>query len=254
MTENLQDIAADSETIFDSMLFAVNDYDVPIVQLNLSSLSEREALATGIHGITAVGLGEERNRGLFGPIPVPYNSDFRSLIYVFHIKVKASDDPIILERGKFCAMFLIYKKEMIRFIANVYSMIESILNVYQENYLLNEENLLNDTIQYIYQELLVSLKIKTRIRLFRVHNGITVEFEESKIALGNELSLLIDERSKLINIYIPRNLDKDKRDHSEKIAKHLNKTEYQNLFTIKKMSCKKAFLALLKKNKVTILS
>ena len=132
--------------IFDGMLFAINEETGPVLRLNISSLSEREAITTAIHGITAIGLGEDRNRGLFGPIPVPYNTQFRALIYVFYVETKTSSDPIALEKGQFCGLFLIFKKEMIRYIANVYSMIESLLNVYQENYLLKEDILLIEVI------------------------------------------------------------------------------------------------------------
>ena len=66
MAKPPQEKKEDNETIFDGMLFAVNDLEGPVMKLNISSLSEREALVTGINGITAVALGEERNRGLFG--------------------------------------------------------------------------------------------------------------------------------------------------------------------------------------------
>ena len=139
-------------SIFDGLLFAVNEELGPIINLNMSSLNEREAIATAVHGITAVGLGIDGNKGLFGPIPVPYNTKFRALIYVFFIESSTS-------ATKFCSLFLIFKKEKLRFIANVYAMIESLLHLYQENYLQTEEQLRNETIQYIYHELITNLKM-----------------------------------------------------------------------------------------------
>lgn len=239
--------------IFDGMLFAINEETGPVLRLNISSLSEREAITTAIHGITAIGLGEDRNRGLFGPIPVPYNTQFRALIYVFYVETKTSSDPIALEKGQFCGLFLIFKKEMIRYIANVYSMIESLLNVYQENYLLKEEQLQNNTIEYIYHDLLLNLKLKPRTRVFRVNDGITVEFEDGSALLGNEITFLINEKEKFVYSYIPRNLKKEKKEQVMKILDYIIKSEYQNSYELKKISSKKAFHSILKKNEVTLI-
>lgn len=239
--------------IFDGMLFAINEETGPILRLNISSLSEREAISTAIHGITAIGLGEDRNRGLFGPIPVPYNTQFRALIYVFYVENQSSMDPIVLEKGQFCGLFLIFKKEMIRYIANVYSMIESLLNIYQENYLLKEEQLQNNTIQYIYYDLLSNLKLKPKTRLFRVNDGITVEFEGESVQFGNELTFLISEKEKIVYSYIPKNLEKDKKEQVMKILDYIIKSEYQNTYELKKIPSKKAFQGILKKNDIILI-
>ncbi|MBK5112624.1 MAG: hypothetical protein KGD59_08575 [Candidatus Heimdallarchaeota archaeon] len=242
------------DLIFDGMLFAVNDETGPVLRLNISSLSEREAITTAIHGITAIGLGEDRNRGLFGPIPVPYNTDYRALIYVFYVESETSKDPLIQGKGQFCGLFFIFKKDMIRYIANVYSMLESLLNMYQENYLLKEDQLQNDTIQYIYDDLITNLKLKPKTRVFRVNDGITVEFEDGTVKLGNEITFLISEKNKIFHYYFPKNLENDKKDHAMKILEHILKSEYQNSYESKKISSKKAFENLLKKNDITIIN
>ncbi|MCG3253564.1 MAG: hypothetical protein KAX09_06935 [Candidatus Heimdallarchaeota archaeon] len=244
---------SEENMIFDGMLFAINEELGPILRLNISSLSEREAISTAIHGITAIGLGEDRNRGLFGPIPVPYNTQFRALIYVFYVENQSSKDPIVLEKGQFCGLFLIFKKDMIRYIANVYSMIESLLNVYQEIYLAKEEQLQNNTIQYIYHDLLSNLKLKPKTRLFRVNDGITVEFEEESVQFGNEITFLISEKEKIVYSYMPRNLEKKKREKVMKILDHIIKSEYQNTYELKKIPTKKAFRGILKKNDITLI-
>ena len=92
----------EEESLFTGLLFALNDEMCPALKINLSNLSEREAIATAIQGITAVGLSDDKYRGLFGPIPVPYNNNYRALIYVFYIESKTSNDPIILQNGRFC--------------------------------------------------------------------------------------------------------------------------------------------------------
>ncbi|MHA1212085.1 MAG: hypothetical protein ACTSSH_06455 [Candidatus Heimdallarchaeota archaeon] len=234
-----------AENIFDGILFSISEDSGPNLSLNLSSLDERGAIATVIHGITAVGLGEERHQGLFGPIPVPYNTDYRALIYVFFV------ESATIETGRFCALFLIFKKEMIRFIANVYAMIDSLLKVYQENYLAKEEDLRSETIQYIYDELVNKLRLKPRKRIFRVNNGITVEFEESKFQFGNELTALIDERARIIYTYIPRKLEKESKLRVQKIVDLLNKTEYQSMFSIQKILSKRSFLSIVEKDAFT---
>ncbi|HUT81311.1 MAG TPA: hypothetical protein VMZ29_08925 [Candidatus Bathyarchaeia archaeon] len=235
------------DSIFDGILFAIGEETGPSLSLNLSSLDERGAIATIIHGITAVGMGENNQKGLFGPIPVPYNEAFRALIYIFTVKSKT------LAEGRFCSLFLIFKKEMIRFIANVYSMIESLLNVYQENYLPSEDNLHAETIKQIYKELVANLKLKPKKRLFRINDGLTVEYEDSKIKLGNELTSLIDEKEKIIYTYIPKNLEDEIKEKVTKIIKQLNKIEYQNMFTIKPILSKKSFISILNKHNIIII-
>ncbi len=249
MTEELNK----DDMIFDGMLFAINDDSGPVLRLNLSSLTEREAISTVIHGITAIGLGKDRNRGLFGPIPVPYNTDFRALIYVFYVENQNNTKNPEHANGQFCGLFFIFKKEMIRYIANVYSMIESLLNVYQENYLVNENNLQNETIQYIYDDLLINLKLKPKTRVFRVNDGITVEFEDGTVKLGNELTFIISEKEKIFHYYSPKNLEKEKKEKVLEILKHILKTEYQNSYDLKKISSKKVFQNILKKYNLSLL-
>ncbi|NHK31613.1 MAG: hypothetical protein FK730_09690 [Asgard group archaeon] len=234
-------------SIFDGLLFAVNEESGPIINLNMSSLDEREAIATAVHGITAVGLGIDGNKGLFGPIPVPYNANFRALIYVFFIESSTSN------KTKFCSLFLIFKKEKLRFIANVYAMIESLLHLYQENYLRTEEQLRNETIQFIYQELITNLKMKPKIRLFRINNGITVEFEDSKIMFGNELTAIINEKEQTIYTYNPKGLEKEDKEKTIEIMQEINLIEYQGSYKIKKITSKQKFKLLLEKEKILIL-
>ncbi|NHJ86316.1 MAG: hypothetical protein FK734_12705 [Asgard group archaeon] len=238
------------DLIFDGMLSAINDDEGPRMLLNISSLSEREAIATVIHGITAVGLGEEENKGLFGPIPVPYNNNFRTLIYVFYVSPSKNDPDN--HSKKFCAFFFIFKTEMIRYIANVYSMIESLLDLYQENYFRFEDDLQIGSLKSIYHELIKKLALKPKKRLFCTNDNITIEYEESKIRLGNEMTALIVEKEKRVYAYIPRNLAVERKEEVNKILKQINKTEYQKTFKIINQSSKKSFLDLLSKNNIEV--
>jgi hypothetical protein len=233
--------------IFDGLLLAINEESGPMVSLNLSSLDEREAIGTAVHGITAVGLGINQTKGLFGPIPVPYNTDYRALMFVFTVTKNNSDDK------QFCSLFLIFKKERIRFIASVYAMIESLLNLYQENYLFSVGNLQDETIEMIYNELITKLKIQPRIRLFRINDGITIEFENSKIMLGNELTAIICEQITTIYTYTPRSLDKEEKVKALAVIKEINELEYQDSFEIKKINSKKKFIDLLEDNQIVII-
>ncbi|MHA1743052.1 MAG: hypothetical protein ACTSV6_02225 [Candidatus Heimdallarchaeota archaeon] len=235
-----------TETIFDGILFSFNDETGPVLSVNYSPLNERQAIATIIQGITAVGMTPEVERELFGPIPVPYNQEYRALMYVFRVESSAFIE------GRFCSLFLIFKKEMIRFIANVYAMIKSLLNVYHDTYLINDTSLREETVVEIYRNLIANLKFKHHIRTFRINNGITIEFEEQTIMFGNELTVLVDEKAKMIYTYAPRNLPKETRAKALKTIQTLNKYEYQNRFTIKTLSSKKAFVDLLKRNKIQI--
>lgn len=241
------------DSIFNGILFAVMDDSGPNLKINASALDDREAIATAIQGITAVGMGEEDIQGLFGPIPVPYSSKYQSLVYIFNVEPIASSDAEIIEKGRFCALFIIFKKEMLHLIANVFSMIESLLNVYQESYLKTEENLQLNTIQLIYEDIVFKLKIKPRIRVFKVENGITVEFEENKVALSGELTFIINEREKKIYYYHSKSLEENIREKAIKIMKYLNRLEYQETYKLKKISSKKKLQTFLEKNEILII-
>lgn len=243
-----------NEQIFDGMLFAVEEDEGPSVRINASSLNDREAIATAIQGLTAVGLGEENIEGLFGPLPVPYNSNYKALIYIFNVESTSSIDPEILEGGRFCALFIIFKKTMLRLIANVYSMIESLLNFYKENYLRKEEDLQIETLQLIYEDIIGKLKLKPRFRVFTITNGITVEFEEQKVTISPELTLAIDEKEKKIYYYISNRIEEEIKEESLKILNYLNKSEYQETLKKTKISSKKKFANLLEKHKIEIIN
>jgi len=234
------------DTIFDGVLFSFNDETGPVLSVNNSPLSEREAIATIIQGITAVGMGPEVERGLFGPIPVPYNPKYRALVYVFRV-----ESSVFIE-GRFCSLFLIFKKEMIRFIANVYAMIKSLLDVYHDTYLINDASLREETVVEIYRDLIGNLQFRQHLRTFRINNGITVEFEDRTIMFGNELTLFIDEKARTFFVYTPRNLPKEVKEKALKVVHTLNETEYQNQFAIKTIPSKKAFTELLKENNIKI--
>ena len=243
-----------NDQIFDGMLFVVDEDEGPSVRINASSLNDREAIATAIQGLTAVGLGEENIEGLFGPLPVPYNANYKALIYIFNVESTTSIDPEILEIGRFCALFIIFKKTMLRLIANVYSMIESLLNFYKETYLRKEEDLQIETLQLIYEDIIGKLKLKPRFRVFTITNGITVEYEEQKTTISPELTLAIDEKEKKIYYYISNRVDDDVKEKSLKILNYLNRSEYQDTLKKTKVSSKNKFIQLLEKHKMAIIN
>ena len=241
------------DSIFNGILFAVMDDSGPSLRINASSLDDREAIATAIQGITAVGMGEDDIEGLFGPLPVPYNVSYQALVYIFNVEPITTTDIEVYEKGRFCALFIIFRKEMFHLIANVFSMIESLLKVYQENYLQTEENLEIKTIQLIYEDIVNKLKIKPRVRVFKIEDGITVEFEEKKALLSGDLTVVVHEKEKKIYYYHLKNLEESVKEKTTKIMNYINRTEYQNSFTTKKLSSKKKLQALLEKAQITII-
>lgn len=251
-TESLEQGLDDS--IFNGILFAVIDDSGPQLKINASALDDREALATAIQGITAVGLGEENIQGLFGPLPVQYNSKYQALIYIFNVKATTSTDSEIVENGLFCALFIIFKREMFHLIANVFSMIESLLNIYQQGYLKTEETLQLNTLQLIYEDLVFKLKIKPRVRVFKVENGITVEFEEKKVALNGDLIFIIHEKEKKIYYYQSRSIEDEIREKTMKVLTYINRSEYQGTFKAQKLKSKKKLLMLLEENDFIIIN
>lgn len=252
MAEQHNEENFESQKIFEGMLFAMNEDVGPTITVNLSPLNDREAIATAIQGITAVGMGEGDVQGLFGPLPVPYNNSYRALVFTFRVATTKSDDPEIMEHGRFCALFLIFQKEMLNYIASVFAMIESTLLIYQENYLLREEDLFESSLKVIYEDIISKLKLKPKIRLFTIENNITVEYEESRIVMSKEATIIILEKAKTINAYYPKSLDEEKITHITKVLNLLNKSEYQSSCKIVKVSSKKKFINLLAKQNVEV--
>lgn len=242
------------DSIFNGILFAIIDDSGPQLKINASGLNDREAIATAIQGITAVGLGEENIQGLFGPLPVQYNSKFQALIYIFNVESTTSTDREIIEKGLFCAIFIIFKKEMFHLIANVFSMIESLLKVYQQSFLKTEESLQLNTLQLIYEDIVFKLKIKPRVRVFKVENGITVEFEEKKVTLNGELTFIVHEKDQNIYYYHTKSLEDEKRERAIKVLNYINHSEYQDTFKIEKLSSNKNLLELLEENDITVIN
>ncbi len=251
-TESLEQELDDS--IFNGILFAIIDDSGPQLRINASTLNDREALATAIQGITAVGLGEENIKGLFGPLPVQYNSKYQALIYIFNIEATTSTDSEIIENGLFCAIFIIFKKEMFHLIANVFSMIESLLNVYQQSFLKTEETLQLNTLQLIYEDLVFKLKIKPRVRVFKVENGITVEFEEKKVTIDGDLIFIIHEKDKKIYYYQSKTVENKVKEKTQNILKYINRSEYQESFKKQNLKSKKKLLLFLEENDFTIIN
>jgi hypothetical protein len=254
MSDNSIKNDSDAEKIFDGMIFAINQDTGPEIRVNASSLTEREAIATAIQGITAVGLGSVNNPGLFGPLPVPYNPSFRTLVFVFYVETRNSDNPQVLANGRFCALFLVFRKQMMKYIANVFPMIESMFNLYKKNYLQKEHDLTEETLQLIYNEVVEELKMRSRFRLFRIENGITTEFEESRVIIGEEMTILIDEIKEIFYIYYPKNLVQEKVKSYLKIVSFINSREYHKGYTLKKINSRQRFVALLKEKKISIVS
>ncbi|MEA2070642.1 MAG: hypothetical protein U9O98_05060 [Asgard group archaeon] len=234
------------------MLFAIDEDGGTPLQINASSLSEREAIATTIQGFTAVGLGRGDIRGLFGPLPVAYNNNFKTIVYVFRVIPEKSFNNTVLTHSKFCALFIIFRTEMLHYIANVFSMIESLLNMYQENYLLREEDLQKGSLQKIYDEVIKTLKLKPRIRLFRIENNIVTEFEGAQFVLSSELSLFISEKNKKMFLYWEKNVDEQLKEKYTNIVQELNKSEYQNKYNILDIDNKKQLLTLLDDYNITL--
>lgn len=241
------------ETIFNGILLATSGENGPSLKLNASSLSDREAIATAVQGITAVGLGEEKTTGLFGPLPVPYNSDYKTLVYIFKVESRFSSDPEILENGLFCALFIVFRQMMIRLVANVYAMIESLMDIYQENNLQKEEDLKLTTLQMIYEDLVEKLKIKPRIRIFKIQKGITTEFEDNKILLGEEFIFIIDEREKNILYCFLGDISADEKEKDLKILHYVHKNEYQDNYKIKELKSESNLLKYFSENNITVL-
>ncbi len=93
---------------------------------------------------------------------------------------------------------------MLNYIASVFAMIESTLFVFQENYLINEQDLFESSLKIIYEGIISKLKLKPKIRLFTIENKITVEYEESQIVMSNDSTIIILEKAKNNQCLLPK--------------------------------------------------
>ncbi|MBD3191574.1 MAG: hypothetical protein GF308_13075 [Candidatus Heimdallarchaeota archaeon] len=239
--------------VFEGMLFAVNEEIGPNLRINASPLNDREAIAAVIQGMTAVGFGEGRVKGLFGPLPVPYNSLYRTIVYVFTVEAPRSQDPKTREYGRFCALFMVFRREMIRFISNSYRMIESMLNMYKDTYLKHEKDLKPESLQIIYDEIISNLKYHLQTRIFRIENGLTTEFEERTIILGGEAIVIINEEERILYYYQSPEISKEDKKKALKSIERINRIEYQDSLESKKLATKETLLQKLQEYDIKII-
>lgn len=239
--------------VFEGMLFAVNEELGANLRINASPLNDREAIAAVIQGMTAVGFGEGRVNGLFGPLPVPYNNLYRTIVYVFTVDAPKSSDPKTRKYGRFCALFMVFRREMIRFISNSYRMIESMLNMYKDTYLRREADLKPESLQIIYDEIISNLKYHLQIRVFRIENDLTTEFEDRTIILGGETIVIINEEEQTLYYYQSSEMSKEGKQKALKSIERINQVEYQKSLEVQVLSTKKELLKKLEEYNIEII-
>ncbi|MFW9922790.1 MAG: hypothetical protein ACFFDW_05815 [Candidatus Thorarchaeota archaeon] len=118
----------------------------PSVIYNDTPLGEDQTMTLAVEGMTIVGLDEgssgttmeEKKKQLFdtmddkrsfGPLPVPDAPDFRAMAITFDVESQESSDKRILEFGRKCIMFLLFKEDYTREILDAYGLIKPYFSV-----------------------------------------------------------------------------------------------------------------------------
>ena len=118
----------------------------PSVIYNDTELTEEQTLTLAVEGMTIVGLDEGSSsktmkekkaqvfdtmddKRSFGPLPVPDASDLRAMAITFDVESEASEDQRILEFGRKCILFLLFREDYTREILDAYGLIKPYFSV-----------------------------------------------------------------------------------------------------------------------------
>ncbi|NHJ87901.1 MAG: hypothetical protein FK734_20730 [Asgard group archaeon] len=118
----------------------------PSVIYNDTDLTEEQTLTLAVEGMTIVGLDEGSSgktmkekkaqafdtmddKRSFGPLPVPDAPSYRSIAITFDVESQASEDQRILEFGRKCILFLLFKEDYTREILDAYGLIKPYFSV-----------------------------------------------------------------------------------------------------------------------------
>jgi len=118
----------------------------PSVPYNDTPLTDDQTLTLAVEGMTIVGLDEgssgitmeEKKKQVFdtmddkrsfGPLPVPDAPDLRAMAITFDVESEDSTDNRILEFGRKCILFLLFKEDYTREILDSYGLIKPYFSV-----------------------------------------------------------------------------------------------------------------------------
>jgi len=179
-------------SIFEGIVLTIIGDQGPEIVANLSPIDDNQAFSLGVQGMTLIGMGtQQAPNGLFGPIPVPNQTEFKSLVYIFTIKAESTHDTRIEKHGRVCSIFLLFQEDRTRDIIRGSGLIQAYLE-----YLLNRiksEKDLNEDFAIKLNKKITDLLTRPKVRTIRIEGTKFQEFfDETRIPAGNNL-FIIDE-------------------------------------------------------------
>lgn len=187
----------------------------PSVLYNDTDLSEDQTMTLAVEGMTIVGLDEgssgktmeERKKKAFdtlddkrsfGPLPVPDAPDLRAMAVTFDVESEESKDQRILEFGRKCIMFLLFKEDYTREILDAYGLIKPYFSVIVRD-IISERDLTHSNIQELSKKmgLLFSGKLP---RVFTIlEDGSPKELIGKKVP-ASDVFLVADKNKSTLSI------------------------------------------------------
>jgi hypothetical protein len=115
--------------LFEGIILSVMADTGPLTEINMSKLDETAAMKLSISLLTALGLGESQDQvnQLHGSFPVPGRKEL-ALAYPFTVSSSQSMDPRIQEFGRYCTIFLLFKREFKAKVLANYDLVETVLS------------------------------------------------------------------------------------------------------------------------------
>ncbi|MFW9856267.1 MAG: tetratricopeptide repeat protein [Candidatus Thorarchaeota archaeon] len=182
--------------LFEGILLSVMSDTGPSPEINLTKLDETTAMKLAISLLTALGLGESRDQlnQLHGSFPVPGRKEL-ALAYPFVISGAKSHDPRIREHGRYCTLFLLFKKENKAQVLSQYEIIEQILGNAVETLNAQEDltpELLQQVHSFVEGKITSEAKEKHNIEPTTVSAEEMARFREEQLRQQQLTSLIRD--------------------------------------------------------------
>ncbi|MEA2069866.1 MAG: hypothetical protein U9O98_01100 [Asgard group archaeon] len=213
----------------------------PSVIYNDTDLTDDQTLILAVEGMTIVGLEEGSgktkkkkkfideldDKKSFGLLPVPDAPDQRAMAITFDVESEASKDQRILEFGRKCILYLLFKEDYTREILDAYGLIKPYFSVIVRT-IKSEKDLTKANLQDLSKKmsLLFSGKLP---RIFTVlEDGAPKELIGKKIP-ANDVFLVADKnKSALYILFYHPDPNVWRRRQIYKTASELNSSLFKN--------------------------
>ncbi len=216
----------------------------PSVPYNDTPLTDEQTLTLAVEGMTIVGLDEGSSgqsledkkkqmfdtmddKKSFGPLPVPGAPDLRAMAITFDVESDSSTDDRILEFGRKCILFLLFKEDYTREILDAYGLIKPYFSVIVRD-ITSEKDLTMANLQDLSKKmgLLFSGKLP---RIFTLlEDGQPKELIGKKIPAGDVFLVADKNKSTLSILFYHPDPTVWRRRQIYKSASELNSSVFRN--------------------------